>query len=198
MSNEYLMLVASLSLCSPLVASCAAPPAKVAEAPKKEEKAESKPEPPPKPEPEVEKPSKPPSDVVIANDTIFSLNFSSSEPGQKAEKACDKKHSNNPKKRNQCMKKWRTGVKEDVLQFTKDDKGRLHFIISQQKGNKLKRIKKVAFKIGKETENSLEIKLLGGSRRTLVIAVPNDYTIEVPNMKHGKLVYDAKVDLGED
>lgn len=181
------------------LSSACAPAPKPAQAPEKkpEPAAKAEPEPEAEPQPEVEKPSKPPSDVLVSNDTMFSLNFSSSEPGLKAEERCDKKHADNPKLRNQCMRNARKGVKEDVLQFTKDDQGRLHWTISQQKGNKLTRLKKVQFELGKETENSIEIKLLGGSRRSLVISIPNDYTIEVPNQKHGKLVYDAKVELAE-
>ena len=129
---------------------------------------------------------------------MFSLNFSSSEVGQKAEERCDKKYSNNPKARNQCMRSARSAVKEDVLQFTKDDQGRLYWTISQQKGNKLKRLKKIQFELGEETDNSIQIKLKGGSRRTVVIKIPNDYTIEVPNQVHGALVYDAKVEIATD
>jgi len=179
-----------------------APAAKPAEAPEKkaepEAKAEPESEPEAAPEPEVEKPTKPPSDVLVQNDTMFSLNFSSSEPGRKAEESCDKKHANNPKARNQCMRAQRQRIKEDVLQFTKDDQGQLHWTISQQKGNRLIRLKKVQFELGKETENSIEIKLKGGSQRSLVIKIPNDYTIEVPNQAHGTLVYDAKVELAAD
>lgn len=182
-----------------LLTACAAPP-KPAQAPEKkpEPEAKAEPKPEPKPEPEVEKPSKPPSDVLVSNDTLFSLNFASSEPGQKAEERCDKKHADNPKLRNQCMKSARKGIKEDVLQFTKDDQGRLYWTISQQVGNKLKRLKKIQFELGEETENSIKIQLRGGSRRTLVIEIPNDYTIRVPNQRHGKLVYDAKVELAGD
>lgn len=179
-----------------MLTACAAPPKPAAESAKQEPAAKAEPEPKPeaKPEPEVEKPTKPPSDVLVSNDTMFSLNFSSSEPGEKAEQKCDK-YASNPKRRTQCMRAARRQIKEDVLQFTKDDRGRLFWIISQQKGNKLKKLKKVQFELGEETENSIQIKLLGGSRRTLVIKIPNDYTIEVPNQKYGKLVYDAKVEL---
>ena len=197
MAERHIPLVCAAVLA--LVGACAAPP-KPAEAPEKkaEPEAKAEPEPEPEPEPEVEKPSKPPSDVLVSNDTMFSLNFSSSEAGQKAEERCDKKHSDNPKARNQCMRGARKGIKEDVLQFTKDDQGRLYWTISQQIGNKLKRLKKIQFELGEETENSIQIKLLGGSRRALVIEIPNDYTIRVPNQQHGKLVYDAKVELAAD
>jgi hypothetical protein len=194
--KHLLSLVFGVSFATLTACGGGAPP-KAPPPPKAAAKEQSKePEAAPVPAKEVvPKPSKPPSDVLISNDTMFSLNFSSSEPGKKAEERCDKQYAKNPKQRNACMRKARTGVKEDVLQFTKDDKGRLYWTISQQKGSKLKRIKKVQFKLGKETENSIEIKLLGGSGRTLVIQIPNDYTIAVPNQKYGKLVYDAKVDL---
>ena len=195
MSDKHRMLLWAASLAA--LTACGAQP-KPAEAPTKKPEAEAKPEAEPesKPEakPEVEKPSKPPSDVLVSNDTIFSLNFSSSEPGQKAEQRCDK-HADDPKRRNQCMRQARSAIKEDVLQFNKDDQGRLYWTISQQNGNKLRRLKKIQFKLGEETENTIEIKLSSGSQRNLVIEIPNDYTIEVPNQKWGNLVYDAKVDL---
>jgi hypothetical protein len=142
------------------------------------------------------KPTRPASEQLLLADQMYSLSFSSSEAGDKAEELCSK-HADNPKKKNECMRRERSKIKKDVLHFVRDDQGNLFWITSEQRGNKLKRLKKVGFKVLKETENSVEIQAKGMAK-PVTIGVPSDYSIEVPDSQHGKLVYNAKVNLATD
>ena len=177
-------------------------------APAKAPKAPQKPPPPaesekpraaePKPEPVSEpKPTRGALEMLLLPDQMYSLSFSSSEAGEKAEQRCHARHKDNPKQKNQCMKLARSKIKDDVLHFTKDANGYLFWTTSEQRGNKLKRRKNVGFKVLKETENSVQIKVKGLAK-PVTIGVPNDYSIEVPSAKHGKLVYEAKVEIKTD
>ena len=156
--------------------------------------AAEKPEPPPKsaePEP-VSKPTRSASETLLLPGQMYSLAFSSSQAGIEAEERCQK--HDKPQKRNQCMKQERTKIKDDVLHFIKDERGNMFWVSSEQRGNLLKRRKKVGFKIVKETENTVELKLKGAAK-PVVISVPNDYSIEVPDPAHGTLVYESKMDI---
>ena len=188
-----LMLALSLGACAaapaPKPAQKPTPPAEPVTARAPEPKAEEKSSEP--------KPTRSALELLLLPDQMYSLSFSSSAAGEKAEERCHKKYKDNPKKKNQCLKGERAKIKDDVLQFTKDANGYLFWITSEQRGNILKRRKKVGFKVVKETDNSVELKVKGLAK-TVTIGVPNDYSIEVPNAKHGKLVYEAKIDIKTD
>ncbi len=141
----------------------------------------------------VSKPTRTPSETLLLPGQMYSLAFSSSEAGTKAEQHCQK-HADKPQRRNQCMKQERAKIKDDVLHFIKDERGNLFWVSSEQRGNVLKRRKKVGFKIVKETENTVELKVKGAAA-PIVISIPNDYSIEVPDPKHGTLVYESKMDI---
>ncbi len=145
------------------------------------------------PEEPESQPGRSASELLLLPDQMYSLAFSSSEAGEKAEERCSK-HNDNPKRHNECMKRERAKIDEDVLHFQKDDGGRLYWITSSQHGNKLTRKRKVEFTIVKETPDSVEIKLKGQGK-SVTIGVPNEYSIEVPSPKYGKLVYESKVDI---
>lgn len=141
----------------------------------------------------VSKPTRTASETLLLPGQMYSLAFSSSEVGDKAEQRCQK-HADKPQKRNQCMKQERAKIKDDVLHFIKDERGNMFWVVSEQRGNLLKRRKKVGFKIVKETENTVELKLKGAAA-PVVITVPNDYSIEVPDPNHGSLIYESKMDI---
>lgn len=131
-----------------------------------------------------------PKEMLTVESTRFVLSFSSSDPGLKAQERCDSQHSNDPQKRNECMKAARSTVKEDVMQFV-EGQGRWVWTVSTQRGNTLTPLKKTNFTWGEETKNSVEIQPSKGPK--VLIGVPNNYSITIEDAQHGKLTYDAKI-----
>jgi hypothetical protein len=131
-----------------------------------------------------------PKEMLTVESTRFVLSFSSSDPGIKAQESCDSQHSNDPKKRNDCMKTARSTVKADVMQFVEGE-GRWVWTVSTQRGNTLTPLKKTNFTWGEETKNSVAIQPSKGDK--VVIGVPNNYSITIEDPQHGKLTYDAKL-----
>jgi hypothetical protein len=185
------MLVVGCSAGRPKAVEPKAPPEKSPSAAVKTESAAK----PAEAEP-VSKPARTASETLLLPGQMYSLAFPSSEAGNKAEQRCQK-HADKPQQRNQCMKQERAKIKDDVLHFIKDERGNMFWVSSEQRGNLLKRRKKVGFTIVKETENTVELKLKGAAA-PVVISVPNEYSIEVPDPRHGTLVYESKMDIATD
>jgi hypothetical protein len=150
------------------------------------------------------KPQRTPQDIITAPDVSFVLAFANSEAGEKAEKACSEKSKDNPKKQNQCMAKARKEVLEDVMQFSKDKSEQWWWTVSHMSGQRLKAFHKVQIEFADEKGDSITIKLVGKDRGTkpwknppskVTIGVPNEFSIEIKDPTHGKLVYEAKIGI---
>jgi hypothetical protein len=131
-----------------------------------------------------------PKQILETEETRYVLSFSSSDVGLKAEESCQSKHSDNPQKRSDCLKTARSAVKEDVMVFKISETGKWVWITSNQRGSTLRPLKTVNFTWGAETKNSIAIEPSKGT--TVVIGVPNNYSITIVDPKHGKMVYDTK------
>jgi hypothetical protein len=151
-------------------------------------------EPAPEEEPVDEGPPGPsgktPKEILESEGIRFVLSFNSSEVGIEAGERCDKKHKDDPKGRNQCMKTARATVKEDVMHFELGKLGKWVWTTSTQRGSTLKQLKQVNFTWGKETKNSIEITTSRDEK--VVVGVPNNYSIVIDHPTHGKLTYDSK------
>lgn len=138
---------------------------------------------------------RPASEILLAEDTVFALQFAQSEPGERAEEACDQKYRDNPQKYNQCMRDHARKIKGDILSFKKELDGSWVWTTSHKQGSTLRKISSVKFEVAEEKGNIVKLKLLRGSQGTVEIEVPNDYSIVVPHPVHGKLVYEAKIGI---
>jgi hypothetical protein len=150
-----------------------------------------------------ERPSRSPIETITAPRVAFVINYSGSEPHERSEKRCEAKSGGDPKQRAACMQKQRSEFVADVVQFTRNKQGKLIWITYRRKGANLTELSKAEIELDNETENSVTVKVLDtkkpralfGARNKFLVKVPNDYSLEVDEPVHGKLVYDAKIDL---
>ena len=143
-----------------------------------------------------------PKDIITADGVLFSFNFSASDAFAAAEKKCDEKSGDDPKKRASCMTKARDAqVDGDSMVFRQETDGTWSWITLTRAGQKLTVLHKIQFEIGDETEKSVTLKLIGRDKGTkpmgnvpklLVVQVPNDSEIALDDPKHGKMVYQLK------
>jgi hypothetical protein len=156
------------------------------------------------PETGMPKPQRTAQDIITAPDVSFVLAFANSEAGEKAEKACSEKSKDNAKKQNQCMAKARKEILEDIMHFSKDKSEKWWWTVSHMVGQKLKTFHKVQIEFADEKSDSIAIKLVGKDRGTkpwknppskVTIGVPNEFSIEIKDPTHGKLVYEAKIGI---
>jgi len=147
------------------------------------------------------KPSRTPIETITAAKLAFVINHTGSALNEAAEKKCT---SDDPKTQAACMQKQRAAFKADVLQFKKDDKGKLWWIVYQRKGSALTVLSKSTIEFSDEKENTVTVNFVGKDKTTralfpvkgkFVVTVPNDYSIELDEPKYGKLIYDAKIDI---
>jgi hypothetical protein len=182
--------------------SASAPPEKAADTPASAR--EEQPEPATasdQPASSASKPSRTPIETITAAKLAFVINHMGSALNEAAEKKCT---SDDPKTKAACMQKQRAAFKADVLQFKKDDKGKLWWIVYQRKGSALTVLSKSTIEFSDEKESSVTVNFVGKDKSTralfpvkgkFVVTVPNDYSIELDEPKYGKLVYDAKIDI---
>jgi hypothetical protein len=150
-----------------------------------------------------ERPSRSPIETITAAKVAFVINYSSSEPYEKAEKRCEAKSGGDPKQRAACMQKERSDFMADVIQFKKNKKDKMIWLTYRRKGSNLTELSQAEIELSDETENTVTVKVLDtkkpralfAARNKFKIKVPNDYSLELDEPMHGKLVYDAKIDV---
>jgi len=193
---------ASSSSTSAQAASAAAPSAAPPPAATGEGKKTAAQEPPSTAGPATSKRS--PRDVLELKDTVFFIVFDESDPRKKAEAACAKSASKDPKKMTPCMAKAREQIVSEGYRFEMDKSGDWWWLVVRRKGNALTTVHRLLFTYGEETSTSIVIKPEGkdlGSKpwkkppATLKFEVPTDYRLVVRDPQQGKLVYEAKSGL---
>ncbi len=176
--------------------------------PVEEKKAEPvAPEAPASPEPEkAEAPSKPSTaarDVLTATEVAFIVDYANSEARETALEKCETEAAGDMAKRSACMTKARDEFVADVIRFKKEG-AKWSWVTYKRKGSSLSEVHTMTFEFGEETANSVTILPKGkdqGERplfkgaSKIMIKVPNDYSIEMEDPKHGHLSFTAKVGL---
>lgn len=146
------------------------------------------------------KPSQPPIDLMTQTDEAFVIDFSSSDIGDKAKRACK---SDNPAKTAKCRKHKRNKFLADVLQFKKTD-DKVTFTIYKRHGKRVTKLNSNEVKLTQKSDNTVTVEITGKNHKPRVlfsrarkfeVTVPNDYSIELNDPKYGKLVYEGKVDI---
>jgi hypothetical protein len=148
-----------------------------------------------------------PKDIIGAPNVTFVLSFTSSEAGEKADRNCGKKPKDNPKKHNQCMAKERKKIVDDAVSFSQDKGGKWWWVTARMQGSKMIILHKLEFEFGEEKADSVIIKTIGKDKggkplrfppRQITVKVPNEFSIELNDPKHGKMVYEAKIGIAGD
>ncbi len=156
----------------------------------------------PTPEP-VSKPSRLPIDTIAAPKVAYVLNYGSSRVSEVAEAKCTAEAEGDGAAKAACLEKARAEVGADVVRFTRDKQEKLWWLTYQRKKGTLVALHKTPVELT-ETENTVTVKILGedkdprvlfAQKKSFVVSVPNDYSLEIDDPRLGRLVYDAKVDL---
>jgi hypothetical protein len=142
-------------------------------------------------------------DILTREDVMFAFSFNASEPYQEAEKKCDEKAKDDPKKKSECMSKASAKFDTDMISFEKDADDKWWYVTSLRKGDKLTTLHKIPVEFGEEKGTSITIKPTGRDKGTKPLANPKEVTIDVPSESeivltdptHGKMVYQAKMGM---
>jgi outer membrane murein-binding lipoprotein Lpp len=148
-----------------------------------------------------------PKDIVTAGDTAFVFNFKASEVGSKAEAKCDEQAAGDMKKRAECLSTRQKKFGTKILRFVNKGKGEKEdwwWVTYDRRGSQLVTLHKLKFEFGPETKSTIAILPRGKDKglapmghvpRKVEITVPNEYSIELNDPVHGRLVYEAKIGI---
>jgi hypothetical protein len=144
-----------------------------------------------------------PKDIVTAGDTAFVLSFGTSEAGEQADIRCRDKVGDDRSAHQACVEKLRRKVTAKILTFV-NKKEQWWWVTYDKRGDQLVTMHKIPFEFGEVTEQTVALRPTGKDKglaplarlpRRFVITVPNEYSIEVNDPVHGKLVYEAKIGI---
>lgn len=155
----------------------------------------------------LRKPSRPPNDLITGPNLVYMFNFKESEVGQQAREKCRTDFGDSPREVAACMEKARVKVPVESVRFVKDKSGQHWWVTyNRYKGNLLK-WHKVMYRPGEETDDKITLNLMGKDEgiapmakvpRSLLVELPNDYTIVLSDPDLGAMTYDAKIGTMED
>ncbi len=189
----------------PKPASAAKPePAARADAPRAAQPKSTEPPPvEPKPAEPAAKLGSKPHDIITGESTSYSFNFASSDAKTAAESKCRDKVGEEARAMADCLAKAREKFGITVLRFVKKNK-RWWWITYERRGSNLITLHKIPFEFGTETEDTIALRPTGKDEglaplarlpREVVVRLPNEYSIELVDPTHGKMVYDAKIGM---
>jgi hypothetical protein len=102
-----------------------------------------------------------------------------------------------------CVEKLRRKVTAKILRFVNKNE-QWWWVTYDKRGDQLVTMHKIPFEFGEVTEQTVALRPTGKDKglaplarlpRQFVITVPNEYSIEVNDPVHGKLVYEAKIGI---
>jgi len=143
-------------------------------------------------------------DYLTAPDVVFMYSFKESDPGIKAEKACEDKSKGDNEKKASCIKAAQKRVSVDGYHFAQNDSGTWYWEVVQVKSGVINYLHKVPIEFGKEADKTIEIKVVGKDEAKAAAGkLPSEVTFETPNAYQivqedsdkGKLVFEAKLGL---
>ena len=153
------------------------------------------------------KASRPPAELITGPNLIYVFNFKDSQIGQMARESCLEQVGDDRRELSACLEKARSKIPVESVRFVKKPTGELWWVTyNRYKGNLLK-WHSVQFQAGEETAERITLNLIGKDKgiapmarvpRSLVIDLPNDYTIVLNDPEHGPMTYDAKIGALED
>jgi hypothetical protein len=144
-------------------------------------------------------------DYITTPDAVFMYSFNESDAKDKAEKACGEKTKGDQAKNAVCMTAAQKKFGADGYHFTQDDSGKWFWeVVQVTKNATVHNLHRVPIEFGTETENSIEVKVIGKDEvKGAKGAAPGDTKFEVPNSyqiimhdaQDGKVVFEAKLGL---
>jgi hypothetical protein len=181
---------------------------KEAAPPKHEDEASSKGD----TKPSGETPSSPPEqkslrsakDILTGEGVFFEFSFNASEIHQAAQKKCDEKSGDDPKKKAECMAKASKQYEADGIAFRPGEDDKIFWLTIRRTGPKMVPIHKIQVEFADEADKSVTVKPVGRDQGTQPMGrIPDKISVEVPSEseivlndpKLGKLVYTAKLGL---
>jgi len=155
----------------------------------------------------LRKASRPPGELITGPNLVYMFNFKESAVGQAAQERCAEQAGESRKELAACLEKARSKVAVESVRFMKDGSGQHWWVTyNRYKGNLLK-WHKVQYQPGEEKDDRITLNLIGKDQgiapmarvpRSLLVELPNDYTIVVNDPDHGAMYYDAKIGTMED
>ncbi len=143
-------------------------------------------------------------DYLTAPDVVFMYSFNESDAKTKAEKGCEDRSKGDQEKLGACMAAAQKKFGADGYHFAQDDAGKWWWETVKVKNGTIVYLHRVPFEFGKETEDSIEIKITGkdeakGAKgyvpNQVVFETPNAYQIVQSDPDEGKIVFEAKLGL---
>jgi hypothetical protein len=143
-------------------------------------------------------------DVLTGEGVFFEFSFNASEVHQAAQKKCDEKAGDDPKKKAECMAKASKQYDADGIAFRPDEEGKIFWLTIRRSGPKMVPVHKIQVEFADEAEKSITLKPVGRDQGTQPMGrIPDKVSVEVPteseivvnDAKLGKLVYTAKLGL---
>jgi len=159
--------------------------------------------PPPPPPSEL---TQSPVAVLTRPAVSFQIDYEASAPYQKGEVACNAEAKQDAQAASACRQKTRDRFLADVLRFKKGKEGRWLFTVYKSAGNELREIYVSTVELAEDSPNTVRLKVVGREqgqrplfkgRISAVLSVPNDYSLEIDDPQLGKLMYGAKVQIGD-
>jgi hypothetical protein len=143
-------------------------------------------------------------DYLTAPDVVFMYAFKESDAGVKADKVCEEKSKGDNEQKGKCMNAARKKVSFDGYSFEQDESGKWYWEVVKVNDAKISYLHKVPIEFGKETDKTVEIKVVGKDEaKGAKGGLPNEVTFETPNAYQivqtespdGKIVLEAKLGL---
>lgn len=143
-------------------------------------------------------------DYITAPDVVFMYAFKESDPGIKAEKACEEKSKGDNEKKAKCVKAAQSKLGFDGYHFEQNDSGVWYWNVVKIKNGVVNYLHKVPIEFAKETDKTVDIKVIGkdeakgakgGLPSEVTFEAPNAYQIVQTDSDDGKLVFEAKLGL---
>jgi hypothetical protein len=145
-------------------------------------------------------PSKPPSELLLAEGVAFVLDWQNSTAKLVATEKCEKRVGDDTAAVAQCVESERGKFAADVLRFRKIG-GQLRWTIYKRNGSQLQVVYSVPILFADETDYSVSLQLQGkgngyppimSQERTVPITFPSEYSIELNDPIWGTLIYSSK------
>jgi hypothetical protein len=143
-----------------------------------------------------------PKDKLTAPDIVFKFSFKESDVGIKADEKCTESSKGDGEKKSKCMAAAQKKITVDDWHFKKGDNEDWYLLGLRTTGSKVTWTHRLPVDFGKETENTIAVKIIGADKgqaawkhppSELNFEVPNDYQIIQKDAELGKLVFEAKI-----
>jgi hypothetical protein len=152
-------------------------------------------------------PTRSPVEILTLPAIAFQIDYDASAPRHRAEAACKADAKDTSDVVTTCLQKARDQFVADVVRIKKAKGGNWSLFVYRRTEHDLREVYSALVEISDDSPTTARLKWKGGERGTRpffkgrpsgIVAVPNDYTLELDDAQLGKLVYGAKTRLVAD